>query len=318
MRYRCAILDDYQQVALALADWSLLEPEVEPVVFAEAFESEEQAVAALAAFDILCVMRERTPLPGRVLERLPKLRLIVSTGPRNPSIDLEAARERGVLVCGTEGLGHPPAELTFAILLELARNVGRESGRLHAGARWQSTLGLDLCGKTLGLLGLGTVGARVARMGKGFGLEVIGWSPNLTEERCAEAGVRLVDKERLLACSDFVSLHLRLGPRSKGLIGAAELAAMKPTAFLINTARAALVEEAALLAALRARTIAGAGLDVYETEPLPTNHPFRGLPNVVLSPHLGYVTADTYRLFYGQTVEAIRAFLDGSPIRIAR
>lgn len=316
MRYRCAVLDDYQNVALDLADWSLVSDELDIAVFNQGFEDEEDCVAALADFDILCIMRERTPLPGRVLKRLAKLRLIVTTGSRNAAIDMETCKAAGILVCGTQGQASPTVELTFALLLELARRAGAESARLHAGQPWQTVLGVGLAGKTLGVVGLGRLGAEVARIAGAFGMTVIAWSQNLTEERCREANTRLVSKEELFAGSDFVTIHLKLGDRTTGLVGAADLKRMKPTSFLVNTSRGPIVDEAALIAVLKDRSIAGAALDVYDREPLPLDHPLRNMPNVVLSPHLGYVTRDNLRVFYGQTVEALRAFIDGEPIRV--
>lgn len=315
MAYRVAILDDYQQAARTFADWSVLGPEAEITTFNAPLPDAATAVSALQGFEVVCAMRERTPFPREVIARLPALQLLVTTGMRNASIDLSAAAERGVTVCGTDSAGHPTAELTFALILELARQVGRENARMKSGASWQSTIGLDLCGKTLGIIGLGRLGGRVATVARAFEMRVLAWSQNLTAARCAELGVIHADKSTLLRESDFISVHLQLGDRSRGLIGAADLSLMKPTAFLINTARGPIVDETALVAALTERRIAGAGLDVFDVEPLPLDHPFRRLDNVVISPHLGYVTADNYRTFYSQTVEAIRAWRDGTPIR---
>lgn len=316
MTYRCAVLDDFQNIALQMADWSKIRPAVEITVFDQPLGRDGQLCRALQGFAIICLMRERTAFPSVVIDALPDLRLIVTTGGRNPSIDIKAAADRNVTVCGTDALAHPTVELTYGLMLELARHAGLESARLKAGAAWQSTVGIDLFGKTLGVLGLGRLGARVADIGRAFGMRVVAWSPNLTAEKCRDAGADYVSKEDLLRLSDFLSIHLQLSARTKGILGAAELDLMKPTAYLINTSRGSLVDEAALVAALRARRIAGAGLDVFHVEPLPLNHPLRSLPNTVLTPHLGYVTTDNYRTYYGGTVDAIRAWLDGKPIHV--
>ncbi len=316
MSLRCAVLDDYQNVALRMADWSKISKDVDVKVFNAPFGGEDEAVRALQGFAVVCLMRERTAFPRAVFEKLPDLRLVVTTGMRNAAIDMAAAKARKVTVCGTDSAGHPTAELTVGLLLDLARKIGFEDARMKAGENWQVTVGGDLYGKTLGILGLGKLGSRVATVALAFGMNVVAWSQNLTEDRCRAAGVAYASKQDLLRDSDFVTIHLQLSARTRGLIGAAELAAMKPTAFLVNTSRGPIVDEAALLAALKARKIAGAGLDVYDSEPLPRDHPLRKLPNAVLTPHLGYVTADNYRVFYGQTVEAIAAFLDGKPVRV--
>ncbi len=315
MRYRCAVLDDYQSVALRMADWSTVTNDVDVTVFNAPLGDSGAVARALQDFDIVCAMRERTPFPRALIERLPKLKLLVTTGLRNAAIDVAAARERGITVCGTEGARHPTAELTIGLMLDLARHIGAESARMRAGEAWQSTVGADLFQHTLGIIGLGNLGSRVAKVAQAFGMTVLAWSQNLTAERCAEIGVAQASKEELLRQSDFVTIHLQLSPRTRGLIGAKEFVLMKNTAYLINTSRGPIVEEAALIAALRGGAIAGAGLDVFDTEPLPRDHVLRALPNVVLTPHLGYVTQDGYRIFYGGTVEAIRAFLDGKPIR---
>jgi len=259
-------------------------------------------------------MRERTPFPRALFELLPNLRLLITPGMRNASIDVAAATERRVQVCGTDMLPYPTAELTWGLILALFRHIPQEHHATRHG-RWQTTLGIGVKGKTLGLLGLGKLGAQVAHVGKAFGMEIIAWSQNLTGERALAAGAALVGKDELFARADVVSIHVVLSPRSRGLVGAAELKRMKPTAFLVNTSRGPVVEEAALLAALRERGIAGAGLDVFEPEPLPTGHPLLALDNVVITPHLGYVTEENYRLLYGQAVEVIRAFLDGKALR---
>ena len=312
---RIAVLDDWQNVARDCADWSALPKGAEVVVFNDHQPDEAKVAERLKDFDIVCIMRERTPFPRSLFERLPKLKLLVSTGPRNASIDLAAAKERGVTVCGTSSTAHPTAELAWGLILGLARKIAFEDRAMREG-RWQSTIGVDLKGKRLGVIGLGRLGGRVAAVGRAFEMDVVAWSQNLTVERAAEAGVALATKEELLRSSDFISLHLVLSPRSRGVIGAAELALMKPSAFLVNTSRGPLIDEAALLDALRGERIAGAGLDVYDEEPLPARHPLRGLDNVLLTPHLGYVTETTYRVFYGETVEAIAAYLGGAPVRV--
>ncbi|MCP2310117.1 D-2-hydroxyacid dehydrogenase family protein [Kitasatospora paracochleata] len=317
MRLRCAVLDDFQGVATTAADWSVLGDRVEVVPFREHLAGEDELVAALAGFEIVVTLRERVAFPGSMLRRLPRLRLLVASGMRNSVIDHPAARECGVVVCGTESSSTPPVELTWALLLGLARGIVPESTALRAGGPWQSTVGADLDGRRLGLLGLGKIGSRVARVGLAFGMDVVAWSQNLTAERAKEVGVGLArSKEQLLAGSDFVSVHLALGDRTRGLIGAPELALMKPTAFLVNTSRAAIVDQDALLAALREERIAGAGVDVFDQEPLPADHPMRTAPRLLATPHLGYVSAANYRTYYRQAVEDIAAFLDGAPIRL--
>ena len=316
MPVRCAILDDYQNVALSMADWSKVKADAEIKVFNEPLASADEAAKALAGFEIICAMRERTPFPRALFEKLPELKLLVTTGMRNAAIDMAAAKDRGVMVCGTDSAGHPTAELTIGLMIDLARKISIENARMKAGEPWQVTVGGDLHGKTLGILGLGRLGQRVAKVGLAFGMKVIAWSQNLTPEKCREAGVEYATKDDLLGRSDFITIHMVLSPRSRGLIGAHDLSLMKPTAYLINTSRGPLIDEAALIAALKENRIAGAGLDVYDVEPLPRDHALRKLPNVLLTPHLGYVTADNYRLFYGQTAEDVRAFLDGKPVRV--
>jgi len=314
---RVAILDDYQGAALLMADWASLPAGVNVVVFRD-HAAEEGAVAArLADFDVVVAMRERTPFPRSLLDRLPRLRLLVTTGMRNAAIDLRAAADRGVLVCGTGGLPYPTAELTWALILSLVRHVPQEDRATREG-RWQETLGTGLNGKTLGVLGLGTLGSRVARVGRAFEMEVLAWSQNLTAERAAAVGASLVGRDELLTRADVVTIHLVLSERTRGLIGARELALMRPSAYLVNTSRGPIVEEQALIQALRAGAIAGAGLDVYDEEPLPADHPCRRLPNTVLTPHLGYVTEETYRIFYAQALEDVHAFLAGMPVRLLR
>jgi phosphoglycerate dehydrogenase-like enzyme len=314
MTLRAAVLDDYQNVALTLADWSKAGAEI--VVFNASLGDASQVVAALQEFDVVCLMRERTPFTREVIEGLPRLKLIVTTGPRNAAIDVAAARERGIVVSGTQSAAHPTAELVFAHLLEFNRKVGFENARMKAGAPWQITLGRDLDGKTLGLLGLGRLGTRVAGIARAFNMNVIAWSQNLTPEKCEGTGARYASKDELFETSDYISIHLQLSDRTRGLVGAAELGRMKPTAFLVNTSRGPIIDESALISVLRAGTIAGAGIDVFDVEPLPLDHPFRTLDRAQISPHLGYVTEDNYRLSYGQIVEDIAAFAAGTPLRV--
>ncbi|MGP3689895.1 D-2-hydroxyacid dehydrogenase family protein [Streptomyces sp. IBSNAI002] len=314
---RCAVLDDYQEAATSLADWSPVADRVEVVTYTDHLSHEDRLAARLADFDIVVTLRERLAFPASLLDRLPRLRLLVASGMRNAVIDYAAAARNGVTVCGTASSATPPVELTWALLLGLARGIVQENGALRTHGPWQSTVGADLHGHRLGLLGLGKIGGRVARIGLAFGMDVTAWSQNLTKERAAEAGVELAaSKEELLARSDFVSVHLALGERTRGLIGATELALMKESAYLVNTSRAAIVDQDALLAALRAGRIAGAALDVFDTEPLPGDHPLRTAPRLLATPHLGYVTRANYATYYGEAVEDIQAFLDGSPVRV--
>lgn len=312
---KIAILDDYQGVARGLADWDRLPAGSDLHVFHEHIADRERLVAALEPFDVLVVMRERTPFPADLLARLPNLRLLVTTGTRNFAIDLEACRARGITVCGTAIGGTPTAELAWGLILALAKRIPAEDKALRAGA-WQTGLTTTLTGKRLGVVGLGKLGAQVARVGLAFGMSVVAWSQNLTDARAAEVGVARMDKATLFATADVVSLHLVLGERSRGIVGAEDIAAMKPTAWLINTARAGLVDEAALVDALAHRRIAGAGLDVFSVEPLPADHPLRGLPNTVLTPHLGYVTQENYTVFYREALEDILAWAAGAPVRV--
>jgi phosphoglycerate dehydrogenase-like enzyme len=313
----CAVLDDYQGVALRMADWSAVERVAELRVFREPFADEDALVAAVGDCDVVVAMRERTPFRASAFGRLPRLRLLVTTGMRNAAIDMEAARARGVTVCGTASLGEPPAEITWALLLALAKHLVPESAAFRQNGPWQSTVGTDLKGRQLGLLGLGKIGSQVARVGAAFGMHVVAWSQNLTPQRAEEAGARLASsKAALLETSDFVSIHLVLSGRTRGLLGREDLRRMKPAAYLINTSRGPIVDEAALLEALRERWIAGAGLDVFDVEPPRPDSPFRSLPNVLATPHLGYVTEANYRVYYGEAAEDVRAFLDGNPIRV--
>jgi len=312
---KVALLDDYLGVAPASADWKSLGPDFEVVAFDRPFASPAETVERLAGFEIVVAMRERTPLPAEVIGALPNLRLLVTTGMRNLSIDMAAARARGVDVCGTDMLPTPTAELAWGLILSLVRRIGEQDAALRRGG-WQTALGTVLSGKRLGLVGLGKLGSQMARIGQAFGMEVVAWSSNLTAERAAEAGVRRVDKHELFATADVVSLHLVLSDRSRGVVDAAALAAMKPTAVLVNTSRAGLVDMAALGAALAKGEIAGAGLDVFDIEPLAATDPVLGWPNTVLTPHLGYVTEETWRLAYGQALEDVAAWAKGAPIRV--
>lgn len=315
MTYRCAVLDDYQQVALKMADWSALKDRVKVTVFDRYMADDPKLAETLAPFDIICIMRERTPFRRELFAKLPKLKLLVTTGARNAAVDLAAAKEHGVMVCGTEGHGHPTAELALGMMLALARHIPSESRRLAEQGLWQSSVGIDLKDRTLGVLGLGRLGSRLARAALALDMKVIAWSQNLMPEKCAEQGVAYVSKEELFRQSDFLSVHVVLSDRSRGLVGADELALMKLSAFLINTSRGEIVDQDALVAALKGGKLAGAAVDVYDTEPLPSGHVLFGVPNLLMTPHLGYVTEDNYRTFYSQTVEDIAAWLDGKPVR---
>lgn len=312
----CLILDDYQDAALGLADWARLADRVAVSTITGHIADRDALVSRIDQAEILVIMRERTPFPADLLARLPRLKLLVTSGMRNLAIDVAAARSRGITVCGTESSPTPPTELTWALILGLARHIPVENRNLQDGGPWQSTIGTDLAGATLGILGLGKIGTRVAEIGRAFGMRVIAWSPNLDEARAASAGVeRAQSKDALLEASDVVTIHLVLGERTRGLLGEAELRRMRPGAILVNTSRAPIVDQAALVRALEERWIAGAGLDVFETEPLPADSPFRHLPNVLALPHVGYVTRNNYRTFFTQAVEDIEAWLAGSPIR---
>ena len=311
---RIAVLDDYQQIAHTFADWSRV-PGAEVVVFADHVADEDALVARLRSFDVLVAMRERTPFPRSLLSRLPNLRLLVTAGVRNKSIDVAAARELGVTVSGTTNLPTPAVEMTWALILAAVRHVPQEDAAVRAGG-WQHTVGGDLFGATLGVIGLGRLGERVARIGQAFGMDVVAWSQNLTDERAAEVGARRVSKEQLLRTADVVTLHVVLSERTQGLIGAAELGLMKPTAVLVNTSRGPVVDEEAFIDAIRSRRIAGAGLDVFDVEPLPVDSPLRELRQVVLTPHIGFGTRNSYALYHGEAVDAVLAWLDGEPIRL--
>ncbi|MQA99787.1 MAG: D-2-hydroxyacid dehydrogenase family protein [Actinobacteria bacterium] len=315
MTPRVAVLDDYQDAARRFGPWNELAGRVELDVIHEHIPDPDQLASRLADAEIVMAMRERTPFPRDLLERLPGLRLIVSTGRGNAAIDVAAAIDLGIVVSGTDIPTSPTAELTWALILSVTRKVCAEDANLRAGG-WQHTIGPELSGRTLGVIGLGRQGSRVASFGKAFDMNVISWSQNLNPDDARSRGVEPVSKDELLAAADVVTLHLRLSDRTRGIISAADLAKMKPTAYLINTSRGPLVDEAALVQALLAGAIAGAGIDVYEIEPLPADHPLRSAPNTVLTPHIGYVSEGTYEVFFTQAVEDIAAYLDGAPIRV--
>ncbi|HEY0400935.1 MAG TPA: D-2-hydroxyacid dehydrogenase family protein [Blastococcus sp.] len=313
--HRIAVLDDYQSVAATFTDWARVPEPVEVVEFHDHVSDEDALVARLEPFDVVLAMRERTALPRTVLERLPNLKLLVTTGMRNKSIDVAAANDRGITVCGTGSQATATAELTWGLILATLRHIPQEDAGLRAGG-WQHTIGGDLAGARLGVVGLGRLGSQVAKVGQAFGMDVVAWSQNLTDERAAEHGVRRVEREELFATADVVTVHLLWSKRTRGLIGADDFARMKPTAVFINTSRGPIVQEKALIGALESKSIAGAGIDVYDQEPLPVDHPMRTLPRTVLTPHLGYVTRGTYEVFYGEAVEDVAAFLAGTPIRV--
>jgi phosphoglycerate dehydrogenase-like enzyme len=310
---RIAVLDDYQQVAESLADWARLDADIE--FFSEHISDEAELLRRLAGFEVIVAMRERTPFPHTMLKGLTDLRLLVTTGSGNASIDIEAAAEQGIVVSGTESLPHPTAELTMALILALARGLVSEVNTVRDGG-WQVGLGQDVKGATLGVIGLGKLGSQVARLGLAFGMEVMAWSHNLTPERAVEVGAAAVSKDELLSRSDFVTIHLKLSDRTRGLIGETELSLIRNTAYLVNTSRGPIVDEAALLAAVQGGVIAGAALDVYDREPLPKDHPFRFEPRILTTPHVGYVTRQSYQVFYSGVIEAIEAWHHGEPIRL--
>ena len=312
---RVAVLDDYQHVATTMADWTKLPKDVTVTCFTDHQPDASALGERLKGYEIVCIMRERTAFTRDVFERLPDLKLLVTTGMRNASVDMLAAADHGVTVCGTAGSSTGTPELAFGLILSLARNIPNENAAMRQG-RWQLSIGQGIKGRTLGLLGLGNLGSRVAHYGKAFDMELIAWSQNLTEEAAAAKGVRRVEKDELFQQSDFISVHLVLSPRSRGIVGARELGLMKPTAYLVNTSRGPIVDEDALAEALRDGAIAGAGIDTYSVEPIPKTSPFLDLPNTVLTPHLGYVTEETYQIFYEQTVENILAWLAGAPVRV--
>ncbi len=312
---RVALLDDYQGVALRCADWNRLAGKAAVEAFRDHLTDEDALARRLAPFDVVMALRERTRFPRSLLARLPQLKLISTAGMRNAAIDMAAATDLGILVCGTGGSGRSTMELTWGLILALLRHIPLEDRATRAG-RWQETVGLGLEGRVLGIIGLGNIGGQVAEVAHAFHMPVIAWSQNLTDERAAACGARRVTKEALLEQADIVTIHLQLSDRTRGLLGAGDLARMRPTAYLINTSRGPIVEEQALIDALRRQALAGAGLDVFDEEPLPPDHPFLTLPNVVLTPHLGYVTEESYRAFYGQTLENVEAFLAGTPRRV--
>ena len=314
--HRCAILDDYQNVALSLANWAALDPDVEIVVFNRHIDGRKAVAAALAGFDIVVAMRERTIFDAELLANLPRLRLLVTTGMRNASIDVAAAERSGVTVCGTRGVAGSTAQLAWALILSLVRNIPAEVTDFRNGSDWQRHMSVDLTGKRLGLVGLGRLGTRMARIGVDMEMEVVAWSPNLTDERAAAVGAtRIASLDELLQTSDIVSVHVPLNGGTRGLIGAERLALMKLTAFLVNTSRGPIVDEGALADALNEGRLAGAGVDVFDVEPLPDDHPFRRCERLIATPHIGYVTDATYRAFYGDAVEDIAAWLKGAPVR---
>ncbi|MGO2154527.1 MAG: D-2-hydroxyacid dehydrogenase family protein [Serratia proteamaculans] len=316
MKLKCAILDDYQQVALAMADWSVIADRVEVFSFSQHFSDEAELAVHLQDCDIVVAMRERTPMTATLLARLPKLKLLITSGMRNASIDLAAAAKHGIIVSGTASGSAAPMELSWALLLGLAKHLVPENHGLRHNGPWQQTLGVTLQGKTLGLLGLGKIGSQMAVVAQAFGMRVLAWSQNLTAERAGEVGVtRAESKQALFEQSDFVSVHLVLSERSRGLVGQPELQAMKKTAYLINTSRAAIVDRSALIDALQQGQIAGAGLDVFEIEPLPADDIFRHLPNLLATPHLGYVADSNYQVYFREAIENIEAFIAGEPLR---
>ncbi|MCO6417719.1 D-2-hydroxyacid dehydrogenase family protein [Siccirubricoccus sp. KC 17139] len=315
---RLAILDDYQGVARSLGPWDRLPKDIAIEVFRDTITDQDALAARLAPFDALLIMRERTPFPKSLLDRLPNLKLLITTGARNRSVDVAAATARGITVCGTPGFGNPTVDITWGLILSVLRHIPEQEAALRAG-KWQVKLGTGLEGKTLGVIGLGNLGSRVAKVGAAFGMQILGWSQNLTAEKAAAAGATLAaSKEALLEQADVVTLHVVLSDRSRGMIGAAELARMKRSAIIVNTSRGPLIDQAALIAALQEGRIAGAGIDVYDQEPLPANHPILSAPNTVLTPHLGYVTEESYRAYYLGAIEAIEAYLKGTPIRELR
>jgi len=310
-----AVLDDYQEVALQMTDWSVLPGDVAVNVYQDHLTSEDALVSRLNSAHIIAAMRERTAFSRGLLERLPNLRLLITTGPRNASIDVKAATELGIVVSGTGGVATPTAELTWALILALLRSIPHEDREIRTG-RWETTVGVGLFGKTLGVLGLGNLGSQVASVGRAFGMSVVAWSQNLTEDVASKVGAKLVTKNQLFSMSDIVTIHLRLSDRTFGLVGLPELQLMKPDAYLINTSRGPIVDEKALIHCLQSHSIAGAGLDVFDQEPIPMNHPLLRMENTVLTPHLGYVTVETYRVFFRDIVENITTFLSGNPARV--
>jgi len=314
---RVALLDDYQGIALRLADWKSLQPEVQVEAFPEHIADLETLAKRLHNFECVVLMRERTPLPRALIEKLPNLKLVITTGMQNASVDAAALAECGIVFCGTDGLGHSTAELTWGLIIDLFRSITHEDRALRQG-RWQTRIGHGMKGKTLGIIGLGRLGAMVAGYGKAFGMEVLGWSRSFDAEKAAKLGIKSVTKDELFSQSDVVTIHVNLNDTSRGLVGAADLGRMKPSAYLVNTSRAPIVDQAALLAALKARKVAGAAIDVYDVEPVTKGHPFFELDNVIVTPHLGYAIEENFRVNYGSAIENIRAFLDGKPVRLVK
>jgi phosphoglycerate dehydrogenase-like enzyme len=312
---KIAVLDDYQNAARDMADWSGLAAHHEITFFQEIYEGLEGFTKRLEPYEIVCVMRERSPFKRDLIENLPKLKLVVTAGMRNAAIDLDACAERGIPVLGTQNSAQATPELAWGMMLAMARNIHIEDARMRKGS-WITTLGTDLQGKTLGILGLGRLGTKMAQIARAFDMDVIAWSQNLTDEKAAEANARRVGKADLFRQADFLTIHYKLGDRSRGLVGAEELALMKPTAYLVNTSRGPIVDTDALIAALTEGRIAGAGVDVYDAEPLAPDHPIRNCPRTLLTPHLGYVTDGVYKAFYGQMVECIESWLAGAPVRV--
>jgi phosphoglycerate dehydrogenase-like enzyme len=308
-KYKIAVLDDYQNAALESADWSVLRDRADIVVFQNHLADPDAVIQRLLPFDVVCVMRERTPLPRNVIERLPNLKLIASTGAANTSIDVAAAGDHGIVVVHTEYRSDPTIEFTWALILAAARHIVTESNSVRSGG-WQQTVGTDLRGKTLGVLGLGNVGSQVARIGTAFGMKLIAWSQNMTPEAAKAAGAILVSKDELFERADILTIHLVLSSRTRGLVGAAELEKLQPTAWLINASRGPIVDEQALISVLKNKQIAGAAIDVFDVEPLPPNHPFRTLDNVLATPHVAYGTQGLYKTFFEDTVSNIRKWLD--------
>jgi phosphoglycerate dehydrogenase-like enzyme len=312
---RIAVLDDYQGIALSMGGWDRLPADASPEAFRDHLFDEDALAKRLEPFEIVVAMRERTPFRRSLVARLPNLKLLITTGMRNASFDMPALKEQGVTVCGTGGIGSPTAELTWGLIIGLTRNIAVEDRAAREG-RWQTAIGPTLSEMVLGVIGLGNLGSRVAKVGLAFGMEVIAWSQNLTQEKAEQAGVTLVGKDELFSRADIVTIHLVLSDRSRGLVGARELGLMKPTAYLVNTSRGPIVDEDALAQVLKERRMAGAALDVFETEPLSAGHPFLRLDNTLITPHIGYVTRESYERFYGDAVEDILAFLDGRPVRV--
>ncbi len=314
-RFSCAVLDDYQDGALSFANWTLLDG-VQVNNFTDAITNPDELAEQLTGFEIIVAMRERTRFDAALFARLPRLKLLVTTGMRNAAIDMDAAATRGITVCGTRSLSYPPTELTWGLLLALARHIPADVASVRAGEKWQTRIGVGLSGKTLGIIGLGKIGSQIARYAGAFDMPVLAWSRRLTDEQCRSAGVeRAASLDALLQRADVVTLHIVLTESTRGILGARELGLLKPTALLVNTSRGPLIDEAALVETLAKNCIAGAALDVYDTEPLPAGHPFRTLPNVVTTPHVGYVCRENYQIFYGDAVEDIQAWLKGSPLR---